>query len=101
MKALDRALAERPVQRGVVHHSDRGIQYCSDEYVNNLEEHGFLISMSRTANPYDNAKAERFMRTLKSEEVYLQHYRDAEQARACIGNFLEEVCTRLPNARGL
>jgi putative transposase len=94
VKALDRALAERPVQPGLVHHSDRGIQYCSDAYVNTLEEHGFLISMSRTANPYDNAKAERFMRTLKCEEVYLQQYRDAEHARTSIGKFLEEVYNR-------
>jgi putative transposase len=94
VKALDRALAERPVQPGLVHHSDRGVQYCSDAYVSKLEDCGFLISMSRTANPYDNAKAERFMRTLKSEEVYLQQYRDAEHAQASIGKFLEEVYNR-------
>jgi transposase InsO family protein len=59
------ALANRSVQPGLVHHSDRGVQYASADYVALLQEHKIQISMSRTGNPYDNAKAERFMRTLK------------------------------------
>ena len=92
--ALERALAGRAVQPGIVHHSDRGVQYASHDYVALLESHGFLISMSRTGNPYDNAKAESFMKTLKYEEVYLRQYRDREDARASIAQFIEEVYNR-------
>jgi transposase InsO family protein len=92
--ALQRAIADRAIQPGIVHHSDRGVQYASTDYITLLEAHGFLISMSRTGNPYDNAKAESFMKTLKCEEVYLQTYRDREQARASIQHFLEEVYNR-------
>lgn len=94
LAALHRALAERHIEAGIVHHSDRGVQYCCQAYVEKLQAHGFLISMSRTGNPYDNAKAESFMKTLKAEEVYLQQYRDLEQARASIQHFLEEVYNR-------
>ena len=92
--ALKRALADRVIEPGLVHHSDRGVQYASHEYVALLEARGFLISMSRTGNPYDNAKAESFMKTLQCEEVYLRQYRDAEDARASIGQFIEEVYNR-------
>jgi putative transposase len=92
--ALRRALADRAVQRGLVHHSDRGVQYASNDYVALLESHGFLISMSRTGNPYDNAKAESFMKTLKCEEVYLQKYRDRGEAYASIAHFIDEVYNR-------
>jgi len=92
--ALEQALAGRTPEPGLVHHSDRGVQYASQDYVALLESHGFLISMSRTGNPYDNAKAESFMKTLKCEEVYLRQYRDANDARASIGAFLEEVYNR-------
>jgi transposase InsO family protein len=92
--ALDRALADRRVDPGIVHHSDRGVQYCCQAYVEKLQTHGFVISMSRAGNPYDNAKAESFMKTLKSEEVYLQQYRDQEEARASIQRFIEEVYNR-------
>lgn len=91
VRALDRALAERQIEAGIVHHSDRGVQYCCSAYVEKLQAHGFLISMSRTGNPYDNAKAESFMKTLKTEEVYLKHYRDEEDARGSIQRFIEEV----------
>ena len=89
--ALNRALANRSMELGIVHHSDRGVQYCSQIYVERLQAYGFAISMSRTGNPYDNAKAESFMKTLKSEEVYLHKYRDQSEARASIQHFLEEV----------
>ena len=92
--ALRRALADRAIEPGIVHHSDRGVQYASHDYVALLESHGFLISMSRTGNPYDNAQAESFMKTLKCEEVYVNTYRDREQAQASIAHFIEEVYNR-------
>jgi transposase InsO family protein len=100
--ALDRALERRAVPDGAVHHSDRGVQYCSGEYVSRLQERGFVISMSRRGNPYDNARAESFMKTLKTEEVYLKDYRDLEDARANLQRFLEEVYNsqRLHSALG-
>jgi putative transposase len=100
--ALRHALADRHVEPGIVHHSDRGVQYASSDYVSLLESHGFLISMSRTGNPYDNAKAESFMKTLKCEEVYLQKYRDREEAHASIAHFIDEVYNhkRLHSALG-
>ena len=75
---------------------------ASNDYVALLEAHGFLISMSRTGNPYDNAKAESFMKTLKCEEVYLRNYRDREDARASIAHFIGEVYNgqRLQSALG-
>jgi transposase InsO family protein len=94
LAALDRALADRAVEPGIVHHSDRGVQYCSDAYVSKLDMHGFQISMSRSGNPYDNARAESFMKTLKCEEVYLRRYRDLEDVRASIGYFIDEVYNR-------
>jgi transposase InsO family protein len=94
LRAIDRALADRQIEPGIVHHSDRGVQYCCTAYVEKLQAHGFIISMSRTGNPYDNAKAESFMKTLKTEEVYLKQYRDQEDARASIQRFIEEVYNR-------
>jgi transposase InsO family protein len=100
--ALRHALADRSIEPGMVHHSDRGVQYASKDYVALLESHGFLISMSRTGNPYDNAKAESFMKTLKCEEVYLRDYRDREEAHASIAHFIDEVYNhkRLHSALG-
>jgi putative transposase len=92
--ALDRALADRRIEPGIVHHSDRGVQYCCQAYIEKLQAHGFVVSMSRAGNPYDNAKAESFMKTLKAEEVYLQRYRDQDQARASIQRFIDEVYNR-------
>lgn len=92
--ALKRAIADRTIESGIVHHSDRGVQYASGDYVALLGANGFLISMSRTGNPYDNAKAESFMKTLKCEEVYLKAYRDREEVRASIAHFIEEVYNR-------
>jgi putative transposase len=91
LEALNHAVAERGIQPGIVHHSDRGTQYCSQSYVARLEACGFQISMSRKGRPWDNAKAESFMKTLKSEEVYLRHYRDLRQAGESIGVFIDEV----------
>lgn len=92
--ALQRALAGRTVPQNLVHHSDRGVQYCASQYVRVLEEAGIGISMSRAGNPYDNAVAESFMRTLKCEEVYLTKYRDLEDARERVGEFLEDYYNR-------
>jgi putative transposase len=92
--ALDRALSDRCIEPGIVHHSDRGVQYCCQAYIEKLQAHGFVISMSRAGNPYDNAKAESFMKTLKSEEVYLQRYRNQEEARSSIQRFIDEVYNR-------
>jgi transposase InsO family protein len=94
LSALRKALEGRQIEPGLVHHSDRGVQYASAEYVELLESRGFLISMSRTGNPYDNAKAESFMKTLKCEEVYLKQYRDAEELRRSVGSFIDEVYNR-------
>lgn len=92
VRALKMALRERQWEPGrLVHHSDRGIQYASGDYVVLLEEREILISMSRKGNPYDNAKAERFMRTLKQEEVQGRSYESIEEARSRIGAFLEET----------
>ena len=86
--ALKMALIERKPD---VHHSDRGVQYASGEYTTLLKESGVSISMSRKGNPYDNAKAESFMKTLKYEQVYLSEYENLSDARAQIGHFLEAV----------
>lgn len=94
LAALDRALAGRAIKPGIVHHSDRGVQYCAHRYIERLQEHKFQISMSRAGNPYDNALAESFMRTLKCEEVYLTQYRDLGDARQRIGSFLEDYYNR-------
>jgi putative transposase len=91
LTALRMALRDRTVQPGLVHHSDRGVQYCSGDYTGLLEEHGIQVSMSRKANPWDNAACESFMKTLKYEEVYRTEYRNLADARARIGEFLEKV----------
>lgn len=94
LSALRQALAGRAPTGDAVHHSDRGVQYCSGEYVRVLEAHGFTISMSRRGNPWDNARCESFMKTLKSEEVYLKQYRDIDDARANLTEFLDQAYNR-------
>jgi putative transposase len=89
--ALEMALDGRAVRCGLIHHSDRGVQYASRAYTGLLRAHGIAISMSRSGNPYDNAKAESFIKTLKYEEVYLSEYLDIDDARESIGHFLEQV----------
>jgi putative transposase len=102
IQALQKALADRPVQPSLVHHSDRGVQYCARDYVELLRSHNIQISMSRAGNPYDNALAESFMRTLKCEEVYLYDYRDRDDALLHIQDFLERIYNgeRLHSALG-
>jgi putative transposase len=90
--ALTMAIAaRRPEPGSLIHHSDRGVQYACEEYTALLAAHDIQPSMSRVGNPYDNAKAESFMKTLKQEEVDGRNYRDADQARQMIGGFIEEV----------
>jgi transposase InsO family protein len=102
LAALQMALRSRAPMPGVVHHSDRGIQYACEGYTDVLKEHGLRISMSRKANPYDNATCESFMKTLKQEEVYRQEYRDLAEARASIAQFIEKIYNhkRLHSALG-
>ena len=93
--ALQMALKGRNWKGGeLIHHSDQGVQYASLEYTQILKQREILISMSRRGNPYDNARAERFMRTLKEEEVYGRDYQDLEDARSRIGEFLEQAYNR-------
>ena len=91
LAALQMALRDREIKPGVIHHTDRGVQYACQEYVEELEKYGFLISMSRKGNPYDNAMAESFMKTLKSEEVYINEYCNFTDARNNIKRFIEIV----------
>ena len=91
LEALEMALAARRPSVRLIHHSDQGVQYASTEYVARLEEAGALISMAAVGNPYENAKAESFFRTLKMEEVYLKDYRTFEEAEQNMGYFIEEV----------
>ena len=92
--ALERAVAEREPPPGVVHHSDRGVQYACAEYTAILREHQMIPSMSRPANPYDNASCESFIKTLKREEIYANDYRDLEHLRENVGEFIEQYYNR-------
>jgi transposase InsO family protein len=95
IRALQMALRQRSWKaEGLIHHSDRGVQYASTDYTDLLDQNEIQISMSRRGNPYDNARAERFMRTLKEEEVHGADYRDLEDARSRIGEFLDQVYNR-------
>lgn len=100
--ALRLALERRIPAPGLVHHSDRGVQYASRNYTELLKARGVTISMSRKGNPFDNAACESFMKTLKYEEVHRQEYRDIAEVRASIEHFLERVYNqkRLHSALG-
>jgi putative transposase len=102
LAALRMALGARRPPPGLMHHSDRGVQYASHEYTDLLKDHEITISMSRNGNPYDNAACESFVKTLKYDEVYRNEYRDFEDARSSIGQFLEVVYNqqRLHSALG-
>ena len=91
LAALDKAIAARRPRTGLIHHSDRGVQYASTEYVARLSEIGAVPSMSKAGCPYDNAKAESFFKTLKKEEVYLSQYHNFEEARTNLRAFLDDV----------
>lgn len=93
LTALDQAITQRwnPDIKGLIHHSDQGVQYASNLYVDHLKEHNVQISMSRKGNPYDNAFVESFIKTLKYEEVYLNEYETFSDALENIGRFIDDV----------
>ena len=94
ISALEQAIAHRRPRPGLVHHSDRGLQYARGEYVAVLEKFGIVASMSRPANPYDNASCESFMKTLKREEIYANRYENLEHLRTNIEEFIEQYYNR-------
>ena len=100
--ALEHAVADRQPPAGLVHHSDRGLQYASPEYVAALAKYGMVASMSRPANPFDNASCESFIKTLKREEIYANRYRDLEHLRGNVAEFIEQYYNqqRLHSALG-
>ncbi len=91
LAALTMALAMRQPAPGLIHHSDQGVQYASGEYIARLEGAGARISMAARGNPYENAQAESFFKTLKYEEVYLKEYRTFEEALMNLEPFIEDV----------
>ena len=94
IQALQMALNTRSIEQGLVHHSDRGVQYASKEYVSVLKQLNIQISMSRSGNPYDNAKAERFIRTLKYEEIHMNDYETLTEVWTSVDHFIESVYNR-------
>jgi transposase InsO family protein len=94
ISALEQAIAHRQPPPGLVHHSDRGFQYASGEYVSVLQQHWMIPSMSRPANPYDNATCESFMKTLKREEIYANDYQTLEHLAMNIERFIDEYYNR-------
>jgi putative transposase len=94
LAALELAITERQPPAGLVHHSDRGVQYASGEYVRALQKRQMIPSMSRPANPYDNASCESFLKTLKREEIYANDYRDLDHLRTNLGAFIEQYYNR-------
>jgi len=102
LTALKNAIESRQPAPGLIHHSDRGVQYASATYLDLLLQHGMIPSMSRPGNPYDNAKCERFMKTLKQEEIRCFEYKDMEDLRAHLSVFFDRYynAARLHSALG-
>jgi putative transposase len=94
LTALEQAILNREPPPGVVHHSDRGIQYASDDYLRVLRDHGMTPSMSRPGNPFENATCESFFKTLKREEIYANDYDDLEHLLETVGTFIERYYNR-------
>jgi putative transposase len=95
LDALEMAIASRHPRSGLVHHSDRGTQYASNQYVQRLEAWGAHISMSRPARPWENGKCESFMRTLKREEIDARRYRSFGELQSHVEEFLEQIYNRV------
>lgn len=95
VKALEQAIANRQPPAGLVHHSDRGIQYACAEYVAALRSHGIVSSMSRAGYPYDNAMCESWIKTLKQEEIYAHDYRDRDHLHQHLEEFIDRYYNRL------
>lgn len=93
--ALEKAVAERRPPPGVVIHSDQGVQFASAEFIAVVEANQMTPSMSRPANPYDNAACESFMKTLKQEEIYCNQYRDFDDLQRSLEQFLDLYYNRL------
>ena len=93
--ALEQAIRRRQPPPGLVHHSDRGIQYACTDYVEALKASGIIPSMSRPGNPYDNAFCESFMKTLKQEEIYCNQYRDFQELSEHLEEFINRYYNRL------
>jgi len=102
LQALKMAITQREPIPGIIHHSDQGVQYAATGYVQKLQAYGFQISMSRKGTPYDNAKAESFFKTLKTEEVYLWEYETLADVQRRIPYFIQAVYNqkRLHSALG-
>jgi transposase InsO family protein len=94
LAALEMAVAQRRPAPGLVHHSDRGTQYAAADYARLLAQHGMTASMSQPAYPYDNAQCESFIKTLKQEEIYCHSYRDLEDLRRHVREFIEQYYNR-------
>jgi putative transposase len=92
--ALQQAIEDRKPPPGLVHHSDRGVQYASHDYTELLRKHGAACSMSRAGNPYDNARCESFLKTLKHEEIYCREYQDLDDLRRHSSAFIDEYYNR-------
>jgi transposase InsO family protein len=94
VEALRCAIESRQPRAGLVHHSNRGVQYASDKYTELLRTHGAVLSMSRPGNPYDNARCESFLKTLKQEEIYCRQYRDLDDLRTHSSAFIDNYYSR-------
>ena len=94
LSALKQAIVNRQPPAGLVHHSDRGVQYACEDYVRMLRDHAIIPSMSRPAHPHDNASCESFMKTLKREEIYANEYRDLEHLAESLEAFIESYYNR-------